>query len=105
MKALALIPLFALATGCVEVTRLPDSGRLELEHVSHPLAGWPVSAANTEDALTQANLVLRWDVSKRVFIEQGLGYNIQGANGGGFYGPAFTYTGRVGVTLFGGARH
>lgn len=77
----------------------PDSIRAEVEHVSHPLAGWPVSASNTEDGLSQANVVARWQ-SGRVYVEHGLGWNLQGENGGGFYGPALTYTGRIGVELW-----
>lgn len=75
---------------------LPTSMRAEIEHVSHPMAGWPVSAENTEDGLSQANVIARWQRG-RFYVENGLGYNLQGANGGGFYGPALTYTGRVGV--------
>jgi hypothetical protein len=55
-----------------------------------------VSANNTEDGLSQVNLIGHWQ-SGRVYVEQGLGYNLQGENGGGFYGPELTYTGRIGV--------
>lgn len=92
---LAALALTAL-TGCAA---LPDSARVEMEHVSHPLAGWPVSAKDTEDALNQANAILRWQRG-RVYVEQGLGYNLKGENGGGFYGPELTYTGRVGFEIW-----
>jgi hypothetical protein len=95
MKTLALLIALSM-TGCAVI---PDSTRLELEHVSHPLAGWPVSANNTEDGLSQVNLITHWQ-SGRVYVEQGLGYNLQGENGGGFYGPELTYTGRIGVLLW-----
>jgi hypothetical protein len=95
MKTLALLIALSM-TGCAVI---PDSTRLELEHVSHPLAGWPVSANNTEDGLSQVNLIGHWQ-SGRVYVEQGLGYNLQGENGGGFYGPELTYTGRIGVMLW-----
>jgi hypothetical protein len=95
MKTLALLIALSM-TGCAV---MPDSTRLELEHVSHPLAGWPVSANNTEDGLSQVNLIGHWQ-SGRVYVEQGLGYNLQGENGGGFYGPELTYTGRIGVMLW-----
>jgi hypothetical protein len=95
MKTLALLIALSM-TGCAVI---PDSTRLELEHVSHPLAGWPVSANNTEDGLSQVNLIGHWQ-SGRVYVEQGLGYNLQGENGGGFYGPELTYTGRIGVLLW-----
>lgn len=97
MKITGLIAVAALAlTGC---SVMPDSVSTEIEHVSHPLAGWPVSASNTEDALSQANIIARWE-SGRVYVEHGLGYNLQGRDGGGFYGPGLTYTGRVGVKLW-----
>jgi hypothetical protein len=95
MKTLALLIALSM-TGCAV---MPNSTRLELEHVSHPLAGWPVSANNTEDGLSQVNLIGHWQ-SGRVYVEQGLGYNLQGENGGGFYGPELTYTGRIGVLLW-----
>jgi hypothetical protein len=95
MKTLALLIALSM-TGCAV---MPNSTRLELEHVSHPLAGWPVSANNTEDGLSQVNLIGHWQ-SGRVYVEQGLGYNLQGENGGGFYGPELTYTGRIGVMLW-----
>lgn len=97
MKHLAVIAAAALLSACT--TLPPDSLRAEAEHVSHPLAGWPVSASNTEDALTQVNVIGRWQ-RDRFYVEHGLGWNIQGANGGGFYGPGLTYTGRVGIELW-----
>jgi hypothetical protein len=95
MKTLAL--LIALSMTACSV--MPTSARMELEHVSHPLAGWPVSANNTEDGLSQLNVIGHWQ-SGRVYVEQGLGYNLQGENGGGFYGPGLTYTGRIGVQFW-----
>lgn len=92
--AILISALFA--SGC---SVLPDSAGLELEHVSHPMAGWPVSASNTEDGLSQVNAMLKWKRG-RVYMEQGLGYNLQGRDGGGFIGPELTYTGRIGVELW-----
>ena len=91
--------LLILAT-CSACSVMPTSLRAEVEHVSHPLAGWPVSADNTEDGLSQVNVVAHWQHG-RLYVENALGYNLQGENGGGFYGPGLTYTGRVGVQLFG----
>lgn len=97
MSRIAALLAAALAlTGC---SVAPDRVSTELEHVSHPLAGWPVSASNTEDALTQVNIIARWQTG-RFYVEHGLGWNVQGENGGGFYGPGLTYTGRIGVTLW-----
>lgn len=95
-KTIALLAAAIALTGC---SVAPDSVSTELEHVSHPLAGWPVSASNTEDALTQVNIIARWQTG-RLYVEHGIGWNVQGENGGGFYGPGLTYTGRVGVTLW-----
>lgn len=94
MRALLLTTL--ALTGC---SAMPDSVGVEIHHVSHPLAGWPISADNTEDGLSQANVIARWQKG-RVYAEQGLGYNLQGRDGGGFYGPGLTYTARVGVQLW-----
>ena len=95
MKAIIVLTALALG-GCAA---MPDRFSLEAEHVSHPLAGWPVSANDTEDGLSQANLMLKWKRG-RVYMEQGIGVNLQGENGGGFYGPELTYTGRIGVDLW-----
>lgn len=96
MKTL-IAALIALSMTACSV--MPTSARMELEHVSHPLAGWPVSANNTEDGLSQANVILHWQ-SGRVYVENALGYNLQGAGGGGFAGPGLTYTGRIGVQFW-----
>lgn len=90
MRALLLTTL--ALTGCTSVG-------VEIEHNSHPLAGWPVSARDTEDSLSQANVIARWQKG-RVYAEQGLGVNLRGENGGGFFGPELTYTARVGVQLW-----
>lgn len=95
-KLFALTAVAATLTLQACTTLAPSSYRVEVEHISHPLAGWPVSANNTEDGLSQANVIARW-THGRVYVENGLGYNLQGRNGGGFYGPALTYTGRIGV--------
>lgn len=95
MKRIIALAALALA-GC---SLAPTSVNAELEHVSHPLAGWPINASNNEDALTQANVIARWQTG-RVYVEHGLGWNIQGENGGGFYGPGLTYTGRIGVEIW-----
>lgn len=98
MRTISAVTLLAtLLQGCAA---MPATVRAELEHVSHPLAGWPVSAANTEDGLSQFNVIGHWR-SGRVYVEHGLGWNLQGRDGGGFYGPGLTYTGRVGVQLWG----
>jgi hypothetical protein len=96
MKRIVILASLVLSA-CT--TLHPDSVRTEFEHISHPLAGWPINASNNEDALTQANVIARWQ-SGRFYVENGLGWNVQGEHGGGFYGPGLTYTVRVGVELW-----
>jgi hypothetical protein len=91
MKTLPALAALAL-TGC---SLQPTVYRAELEHVSHPLAGAPFGPKNEEDSLGQATIVARWE-SGRAYVEHGLGYNLKGRDGGGFYGPSLTYVGRVG---------
>jgi hypothetical protein len=88
------IALLMFCSGCA--TFAPDASRIEIEHVSHPLAGYPSGARAEEDGLTQVNALARWK-SGRFYVEQGIGYNLKGRDGGGFYGPGLTYTGRVGI--------
>lgn len=100
MRTYGLILIVLLiVVACSGCSVMPTSLRAEVEHVSHPLAGWPVSADNTEDGLSQVNVIAHWQRG-HVYIENGLGYNLQGAGGGGFYGPALTYTGRIGVEIW-----
>lgn len=95
------------AQGCALV---PQSGALELEHISHPLVGYPLTEARdasgvgVEDGLSQLNLVAHWQLSPRLSIENALGWNLQGTNGGGFYGPSLTYSGRIRVALWGSTK-
>lgn len=97
MKYLMLIPLLA---GC---SVLPDRLDLEAEHISHPAVGWPVSPSSDEDGLSQVQVIARWQ-SGPLYMQHGLGYNLQGRDGGGFYGPGLTYTGRIGVQLWGNTK-
>lgn len=98
MNRISAAALLAIALpGCGV---MPSSVRAEVEHVSHPLAGWPVSAGSTEDGLSQFNVIGHWQTG-RIYVENGIGYNLQGRDGGGFYGPGLTYTGRIGVQLWG----
>lgn len=90
METRALIAVAALAfTGCAVLK--PQAVQAELEHISHPLAGWPAGGKYDEDSLTQVNTLLRWDIGG-VTVENGLGYVVKD---GGFYGPRLTYTGRI----------
>lgn len=109
----AVMLLLTTCVGCAAPTLLT-----EVEHVSHPLAGWPVEKQheygvaltqyvgpsvyqvstyrmNREDELTQLNALLHWE-GAGWYADAGLGYKLHGRNGGGFYGPAMTGTVRVG---------
>jgi hypothetical protein len=89
MRFCALI-VALLLTGCA------TSVVLEAEHVSHPTAGWPCEPQKlSEDDLTQASALLRWRRG-HWYVDAGLGYKLQGRNGGGVWGPAVTGTVRVG---------
>lgn len=94
--ALAVVLIVHAVSGCASLA--PASTKLEFEHVSHPLAGWPVGARDQEDALTQANGLLVWR-AERAYVEAGLGYNLRGRDGGGIYGPTLTGTVRAGMEI------
>lgn len=90
---LGIATLLSLCSGCAELR--PNYYKAEIEHVSHPFAGWPFGPAYEEDALTQANVVAVIERGS-LSIEQGLGYKIDyGGLGGGFEGPYLTYIGRL----------
>lgn len=92
MRALLLAPVLLLA-GCALA---PATVRLEYEHVSHPLAGWPCERqGTTEDVLNQVNAIARYEI-RGAYVDLGLGRNLQGQHGGGFYGPVLTGTVRAG---------
>lgn len=89
-----MLMLIATLTGCAHVPAavIPTAIRTEIEHVSHPLVGWPISARNNEDALSTVNVVARWTRGS-FYVENGLGYKLKDS---GFYGPDLTYVGRIG---------
>jgi len=97
-RTYAVIALLVLVSTIPACALAPHTLRLEAEHVSHPLAGWPVSGHNTEDAVTQASALLHWRAGPAYF-DAGIGRNLRGANGGGFYGPAITGTVRAGLEV------
>lgn len=88
----AAMLLLTTCVGCASVSAVT-----EFEHVSHPLAGWPCESQHlTEDGVTQVNGLIRWRTATGEYFDAGLGYNLKGRNGGGFYGPALTGTVRFG---------
>lgn len=89
-------PLAAIADSGL----LPDSVNVETLHVSHASVGSLRCHANcSEDSLTTVNLALQWHPLQGTYVELSEGYNIQGRNGGGFYGPAEVFTARIGHTF------
>ncbi len=92
LTALVSISTLALSSGCTLITA-------EIEHTSHPLAGYPFGPADEEAALNTLNIVFRQDYSNGVYVEQGLGYKIC-THEYDFVGPKVTYTGRIGITLW-----
>lgn len=87
MKVPLLLSALALQ-GCAAI--IPNTAKLELEHVSHPTAGWPVNK-DQEDGLSQISAITTWNIGG-VQVSNGLGYCL---NTRGFYGPTLTYTGRI----------
>jgi hypothetical protein len=104
MKALTLPALLLLLAACATPTL-----RIEVEHVSHPGAGWPFGPEHTlepvgpdlylrrsvEHELDQANALFHWQ-RDGWYADAGLGVNLQGKDGGGFRGPPLTGTVRIG---------
>lgn len=91
-----IIALSAILSGCAAI---PSSVDIEAEHISHPAVGWPVSPSSDEDGLSQVQVLARWQ-SGPLYMQHGLGYNLQGRDGGGIYGPSLMYTGRIGIQLW-----
>lgn len=89
--------ILAALSGCSVLA--PTGLRTELSHDSHITVG---SAHCThqcaEDGLTRASVLLQWH-HDGLLIEAGEGLNLRGRNGGGFYGPAEVFTGRVSYTF------
>lgn len=99
MRKVAGIAVAALLLGACA----PTSVLLESEHVSHPFVGPPFSPRTDEAGLTHASVLLRWRMggADRVqgYVDAGLGANLQGSCGGGFYGPTLTGTVRAGLEI------
>jgi hypothetical protein len=90
MKKLLLVTLLAASlTGCAA---MPNAYYVETEHVSHPLAGWPVGSKDEEDSLNQLNVGAEWR-NEGAYLQMSLGYVL---TDGGFYGPKLTATMRAG---------
>src|SRR5688572_10945934 len=92
-KALTIAAALSLlvgtsCTGCSTngVTALPGYSGIEIEHISHPLAGFPFGPANEEDALSHLNGFVGW-TKGRMYSEVTLGYSLADS---GFYGPRLT---------------
>lgn len=88
----ATMLLLTTCVGCASLA--PTHYAVEVEHVSHPLVGWPFTDRYDEDELTQANGRVSWRADNGAYLDAALGVNLHAA--GGFYGPRFTGTVRVG---------
>jgi hypothetical protein len=89
--------ILAALSGCS--TLRPDAMRVELSHDSHATVGQFICKRDChEDGLTRASLILKWKRGP-VTIEAGEGWNLQGAGGGGFYGPGEVFTARAGYEI------
>lgn len=94
MKALLAIAILALP-GCASTSLL-----IEGEHISHPLAGWPCEKQRgSEDGISQVGALLRFRSDTGLYLDAGMGVNLEGRNGGGIYGPALMGTIRAGLEV------
>lgn len=94
MRQILACALVLALSGCASASIL-----LEAEHVSHPLAGWPVEPQrHAEDELNQVNALVKWQ-RRGWYVVGGVGYNLYGSDGAGFYGPALTGTVRIGYEI------
>ena len=85
LKALFAVSILATTSACSYL-------KVEVEHVSHPFAGFPFGPPNEEDYLNVAQACLGREGSGW-YVEHCLGYKIGET---GFYGPKLSYIGRVG---------
>lgn len=91
--AIAATLMLALS-GC-----MPQTLKLEADHTSHLLAGWPLEPQHmAEDEITQVQGLFVWRRGI-AYAEAGVGYNVKGRDGGGFVGPSFTATARAGIEI------
>lgn len=75
---------------------IPNVLTIEVSHESHASVGAPFTSCNRcEDGLTTVSAIAGWKVGG-AYLQIGEGVNIDGRNGGGFYGPKEVFTARVG---------
>lgn len=81
---------------CLAMTGCASTIRIEAEHISHPLAGWPCEPqSGSEDEVNQVLAIASWR-GDGPYLDIGLGQKTHGRNGNGFTGPALTGVVRVG---------
>lgn len=86
---LALAACLALSA-CVAPTL-----RIEAEHISHPMAGWPVGPADEEAQITQMSALLHWQRGPW-YASVGVGVKVYEKTPWDFVGPDMTGTVRIG---------
>jgi hypothetical protein len=91
MKRLTILSALLLQ-GCALI---PNNVLLEQEHVSHPLAGWPVGPSSEEACLDQTSAIAEY-TSTNAYLHVGVGYKTTDC---GFYGPRVTGTIRFGYKI------
>ena len=95
-RAATALAATVLLSGCALA---PSSARVEISHDSHSTAGAVGCHSQcAEDGLTRASILFKWRAGP-VTLEAGEGWNLQGRNGGGFYGPAEVFTARAGYEI------
>lgn len=79
---------------------IPHTITVELSHDSHISVGkLNCHGRCNEDSLTVFSVIAGWEPAKGLTISLGEGINLNGRNGGGFYGPGEVFTGRVAYTF------
>jgi hypothetical protein len=92
------IPVMLALGGCTTLT--PDRVNVEVAHTSHLTAGWPLERQKgAEDGISTLGLTVEYTRGKW-YLAGGIGVNLEGHNGGGFYGPAEVSTIRGGYSVW-----
>lgn len=90
LKSTAGVSALLLLTACAT-----PALRVEVDHISHPMAGWPCGPANEEAQLTQLNALLHWQRGGW-YADAGIGWKLAEKTQWDFVGPKLTGTVRIG---------
>lgn len=103
LALIALVLASCAMSGCAAL--VPQSVGLEFEHISHPQVGWPVGqkyrdewygTVRAESEVNNVNLMGKYRGREGWYVDAGLGVNVFGNDGSGFFGPTVVGTLRAG---------